>query len=120
MDYDHNAPSFQHLRDTHERFYKIIREKRPDLPIVMASSPDSIRAMNADARYSKSERRAVIIETYTKARAAGDKNVYFVDGESFYQNTDWDYCSVDGCHPNDMGFYYMAKGFLPTLRKILK
>ena len=120
MDYDHNAPSFQHLRDTHERFYKIIREKRPDLPIVMASSPDSIRAMNADARHSKSERRAVIIETYTQARAAGDKNVYFVDGESFYQNTDWDYCSVDGCHPNDMGFFYMAKGFLHTLKKILK
>ena len=49
-----------------------------------------------------------------------DKNLYFVDGASFYQATDRDYCTVDNCHPNDLGFYYMALGMLPTIRKILK
>ncbi len=116
LDYDYNAPSLQHLKDTHERFYQIIREKNPKLPIVMASAPSYWHQLPR----LMSDRRAVVMETYTKAVAAGDENVYFVDGASFYQNTDADYCTVDRCHPNDMGFYYMAKGFLPTLKKILK
>ena len=32
MDYDHNAPDAQHLLDTHGRFFKIIREKKPIYP----------------------------------------------------------------------------------------
>ncbi len=115
MDYDYNAPSVQHLRATHERFYKIIREKNPDLPIVIASAP-TLWQRGTPAMY---ERRTVVMETYLN-NCAEDKNLYFVDGLSFYQSTDSDYCTVDGCHPNDMGFYHMAKGFLPTLEKILK
>ena len=118
LDYDHNAPSVEHLEKTHERFYKIIREKNPTLPIVLASAPDFWKPSKAGQR-SKELRRAVVLQTYIKNHRE-DKNLYFVDGASFYQSTDSDYCSVDGCHPNDCGFYYMAKGFLPTLKKILK
>ena len=114
-DYDHNAPSAQHLKDTHERFYRIIREKNPDLPIVFATAPDFHHRPEVYA-----PRRAVIMENYVRLCAEGDKNLYFVDGASFYQNTDYAYCTVDGCHPNDCGFYHMALAFLPTLRKILK
>lgn len=41
MDYDHNAPTLEHLIETHEPFFKIIREKRPNLPVVMVSRPSS-------------------------------------------------------------------------------
>lgn len=114
MDYDYNAPSIEHLRKTHERFYRIIREKNPNLPIVITSAPTVWQS----SPLPMFERRAVVMETYVK-NCAEDKNLYFVDGASFYQGTDPDYCTVDGCHPNDMGFYCMAKGFLPTLQKIL-
>ena len=120
MDYDYNAPSIQHLRDTHERFYKIIREKNPDLPIVMASAPSFWHQLPPERSNAMTDRRAIVMDTYMKARAAGDENVYFVDGASFYQNTDADFCTVDRCHPNDCGFYYMAKGFLPAIRQALK
>ena len=40
-DYDHNAPTLEHLAKTHEPFFNIIREKRPDLPVVMISRPSS-------------------------------------------------------------------------------
>lgn len=30
-----------------------------------------------------------------------------------------DACTVDGCHPNDLGFYRIAQGMLPTLKHIL-
>ncbi len=118
MDYDHNAPSVKHLEETHERFYKIIREKNPDLPIVFVSAPDFFKPLSPDYR-SKQLRRATVMKTYVKNRAE-DKNLYFVDGASFYQSTDRDFCTVDNCHPNDLGFYYMALGMLPTIRKILK
>ncbi len=118
MDYDHNAPNVQHLAETHERFYKIIREKNPTLPIIFASAPDFWKYSEVAMR-DKQLRRREILDTYVKY-CKEDENLYFVDGASFYQNTDMDYCTVDGCHPNDMGFYFMAKGFLPTLRKILK
>ena len=37
MDYDHNAPTAEYLRDTHEAFFKRIREKHPTLPILILS-----------------------------------------------------------------------------------
>ena len=119
MDYDHNAPSAEHLRNTHERFYKIIREKNPDLPIVFVTAPDIGYRISYGKVDSFSERRAIIMENYARLRAAGDQNLYFIDGASFYQATDADYCTVDGCHPNDLGFYRMAIGMMPTLKRIL-
>jgi len=31
-----------------------------------------------------------------------------------------DSCTVDGCHPNDLGFYRMAMGMLPSLKELLE
>ena len=39
MDYDHNAPSAENLNATHERFFTIIREAQPDLPVIFISKP---------------------------------------------------------------------------------
>ena len=114
MDYDHNAPNVQHLIDTHERLYRIVREKNPDLPIVFVTAP------NVYHRGTMLEpRRRVIMDNYTRL-VASDKNLYFIDGASFFEGTDADYCTVDGCHPNDYGFYRMAMGMLPTLKRALK
>ena len=115
MDYDHNAPSLEHLAATHERFFEIIREAQPELPVVMASMPDFDRDPVGNGA-----RREVIVKTYAHALEKGDKNVYFVDGQSFFGNTDRDMCTVDGCHPTDLGFLRMADRFEPVLRQILK
>ena len=115
MDYDHNAPSAEHLMKTHERFYRIIREKNPTLPIVFLSAPNVHHRPQMLV-----QRRAIIMDDYTRLRAQGDENLYFIDGVSFFQGTDEDFCTVDGCHPTDFGFYRMAMGMLPTLRRILK
>ena len=62
----------------------------------------------------------MIRATYEAARAAGDENVYFIDGETFYGDADRQLCSIDGCHPNDLGFYRMATVIRPVLQKILE
>ena len=115
MDYDHNAPTLEHLEATHEPFFKVIREANPNLPIVMMSKPDFDNGKEENIK-----RREVIKRTYQNALANGDKNVYFIDGESFFGDTDRSICTVEACHPTDLGFMRMAEKIYPVLKSILE
>ena len=64
-------------------------------------------------------RREIIRKTYQNAVDSGDKNVWFIDGEKLFGKDLFDACTVDSCHPNDLGFYRMYKEVLPTLKKAL-
>jgi hypothetical protein len=114
MDYDHNAPTLEHLKATHEKFFKIIREKNPNLPVIFMSKCDFWGSKG------EKDRRAVIRQTYENAVNAGDRKVWFVDGETLFGAEDRDACTVDRCHPNDLGFYRMFKTVQPVLENALK
>lgn len=115
MDYDYNAPDAEYLANTHEPFFKIIREKNPQLPIIMLSNP------NYRIKREDSEKRlAVIRATYENALANGDQNVYFISGENFYAENDPYACTVDGIHPNDCGFYHMTREVRKTLEPVFR
>ena len=113
MDYDYNAGNATKLKETHEPFFKAVRAARPDLPIIMISMP------KYDLTDEDKKRFEVIKQTYGNAIAAGDKNVYLIFGRDLL-------CGIgneglcDGCHPNDLGFKYMAKGISPVLKKVLE
>ena len=64
-------------------------------------------------------RRDIVKQTYLNAVARGDKNVSFIDGAELFGTTDKKYPTVDGCHPNDLGFYLMFQRILPTLKETL-
>ena len=113
FDYDHNAPTVEHLAATHEPFFMRIREKHPDLPVIMMTRP----AITYGADEKK--RREVVMTTYRSALDAGDKNVYFIDGEQFFVERDRHLCTADGVHPNDLGFYRMAECVEPVIKAIL-
>lgn len=113
FDYDHNAPTLEHLKNTHEAFFKIIRERNPHLPVIMMSKPKAIYDNTDKAR------RDVIKQTYEKALKNGDKNVYFVDGETFFGKEERCICSTDCTHPNDNGFIRMADILEPVFKKAL-
>ena len=111
-DYDHNASTAEYLKETHERMFKIIRKMQPNLPIIMASAADEKYGCN-DARTN------TIIETYENAIAAGDENVYFINGRTIYAPVGRGFCTVDDIHPNDLGFYMMANAFSEVIQKVL-
>lgn len=113
-DYDHNAPNPDHLEKTHEPFFLRFREKQPLTPVIMMTRPKTV--YNEDEK----RRREIVRKTYENAVNRGDKNVYFLDGETFYGDTDRDLCTLDGIHPNDLGFYRMALAVEPTLKKLLE
>ena len=110
-DYDHNAPNPEYLAETHKRGFDIMRAAHPDIPIILISRP------NVATNPSKAEeRKKVIIDTYRSALDAGDKNVYYIDGESFFLGMDGESDFViDGVHPNDVGYYLMAEGIGNTI-----
>lgn len=103
MDYDHNAPNAECLEQTHKKFFNILRAARPDMPIVLVSKPDF-----DDDPVSGAQRRSVILKTYTDALAAGDRNVWFVDGERIFDGPFRDSCTVDRNHPSDIGHMRIA------------
>jgi len=113
-DYDHNAPDADHLAATHSNFIRIIRQKQPLLPIILVSKPDFDQAPPENIR-----RRDIIYATYMQAINAGDRHIYFVDGQSLFGSEYRDCCTVDGCHPNDAGFVRMAEVIGQAVGKVL-
>ena len=111
-DYDNNAPSLKYLEETHKKMFLTIREANPDLPIILLSCP-KYRLNEKDQKHL-----AVIRKTYDDAIASGDNNVYFIDGPTLmkYAGSDG---TVDGIHPNDLGFHSMAKVLIQRLESLL-
>ncbi len=122
MDYDHNSPSIEHLEKTHEPFFLTIREKNPDLPVIFASKTDL--PLSREAEEETALRRKIICTTMENALRRGDKNVRFVDGGTVFasfeeQGLTADSCTVDGCHPNDLGFWCMSQVYGGAIREQL-
>lgn len=114
MDYDYNSESAQTLRDTHYPFYKTVREAHPDIPIIFVTHPYYTEPTSGDIA-----RINVIRDTYERAMSEGDKNVYFVDSETFFPTEMRDLYAVDLLHPNDLGHFMMAKAIYPVLKNAL-
>lgn len=112
-DYDHNAPTLEHLENTHERMFKIIREKNSNLPIIMLSRPKYRLTDDEEKRFE------IIEKTYKNAKANDDRNVYLIKGTKLMEIAKFE-GTVDNCHPNDLGFYSMAQALIPEIKDILK
>ncbi len=113
FDYEHNAPTIEYLKETHPKMFRKIRGKHPDLPIIIMTSP----------RYFQPPQRGnwcdIVKKTYENAKAAGDKNVYFLDGKDLMalcKNEG----TIDKTHPNDLGFFAIASAVGDVIEKIWK
>ncbi|MBQ9952174.1 MAG: SGNH/GDSL hydrolase family protein [Clostridia bacterium] len=112
-DYDHNAPTAEHLRATHLPLYRAVRAKQPGLPIILISKPDHQTDLETLERFE------IIRATYETAIAEGDRNITLIDGRTLFDGEMADSCTVDTCHPNDLGFYRMAQKIAPVIEGAL-
>lgn len=113
-EYDYNS-DIDELRTNHPKLYEEYRAKRPDVPILFVTRPDT-DGNEADT----AKRREIILETYEKALKSGDKNVYYVDGSTLFEGANREICTIDGCHPNDLGTYRIAEVLYNKLGEIDK
>jgi lysophospholipase L1-like esterase len=117
IDSEANCISAELFRERLPVFIDIIRKKHAQVPILVVSKitygPRYALEIPAD------EQKMVQIQCVKKICAAGDKQLYFLDGSDFL-GKDYSECSVDGAHPNDLGFYRIAEALEPVIRNILK
>ena len=113
-DYDHNAPTAEHLAATHQSGYKTVRNSHPLIPIIMMTRPQFYPTKE------EIERKRIVYKTYCEAVANGDDNVYFVDGSDLIGSDVAEHALVDNCHPTDLGFYFMAKKLFPIISSLVK
>ena len=102
-----------------EPFVRVLRGKHPATPIVLAEDRSYTNSFLVTAnRIRNKEGRKALRQIYSRLKAAGDENLYYIDGEM--QLGDDNEGSVDGSHPTDLGFMRQAEVFYRVLAPILK
>ena len=81
-----------------------------------------VSAIAQSAELSKKDAEkalAAAINAISKALAEGDRNVYFVDGSKMFPEYCREDCTIDGCHPNDLGFLYYGHLLSKKMKEII-
>ena len=114
MDSEANSVSVAKAQERVPVFLDILRAAHPQVPIVIVTK------VTYGPRYGigTPALKKVFKDIYEKRLAAGDKNLYFIDGSEFW-GEDFHENTVDGAHPTDLGFKQMADKMYPQLKKIL-
>ncbi|MGD7707909.1 SGNH/GDSL hydrolase family protein [Microlunatus sp. Y2014] len=116
LDYETNVLETEKVRTTLTDFIPILREARPEVPILVITKARYAReAYDAEQVRSRLERRDIQLEIVERHRAAGDEHVHFLD----LGHLDMAAGTVDGLHPTDLGFTWYADAIEPKLRRIL-
>ncbi len=119
LDFSANNESVESVRAVYAPFVETLRAKHPDTPIVCISLiATSGEVYNDQTRLLRRGMREVISGVVKSRIAAGDSHISFIDGTDLLGFSQLDGV-VDGTHPNDLGFQWMADGISSRLREIL-
>jgi hypothetical protein len=119
LDYVANC-SVELYKETLLTFIRILKNKKPHVPVfVVLVLRRSLQYFLDDLEITqdpKDELGDFIPETINQMKKEGHSQIYFIDsskllGEDFEEKT------VDGLHPTDLGFYYIAKNLYGILRQ---
>ncbi len=95
------------VRERVEPFVKIIRNARPDTPILLVENPLK----------NQEKQNEELKKIYEKLLAGGMKNLHYMPGQG--QLAGEENGTVDGVHPTDLGFFRMAVFYRPYLEKLI-
>jgi lysophospholipase L1-like esterase len=93
-----------------------LRKAHPDTPILAITPIYSVR--EAAGQTENDGMREHIRQVVSQRIGAGDRNLQIVEGTDLLGPERGDGL-VDGTHPNDLGFQWMAEGLVPRLRRVL-
>lgn len=111
-------PSPQEIAERTENFVKMIRNRHPNTPILMIESVVR-EGGNFDSMIRKrvSDQNKNFRAAYTRLINSGMKELYIIHGYDLLGDDHEG--TVDGTHPNDLGFARMLKVIEPKVREIL-
>ncbi|MFC5734113.1 SGNH/GDSL hydrolase family protein [Cytobacillus gottheilii] len=106
LDYEANA-TLQQYKATLLPFIETYRKYHPQVPIIVVSRIPYTQD-KAKGQYDEhQERREHSKNIVEKLKEQGDQHIAFIDGMKLLGEY-WHECTVDGVHPNDLGFMEMA------------
>lgn len=111
-------PSAAEIRERFDGFVDVIREAHPQTPLIfLQTERRETRNFNEKVEKRESDKQAAA-EEVVRRRMLTDKNIYFIDSEEFLG---YDHIgTVDGTHPNDVGFSRMLECIEPAILEILE
>ena len=118
LDYVPNS-SAKLINEKGERFFRIIRDAFPDVPVILVEDPTFPHTI-FDQRMleevtSKNEAQRAL---YKKLKKDGEKRLYYVSTEGLIG--DDGEATVDGVHFTDLGMMRYVDKMLPVMRKALR
>jgi lysophospholipase L1-like esterase len=100
-------------------FVKILREARPNTPIVFV---ENIAYQGSPYLSDRSKgymaKNAALRQSYQQMVESGLKSIFYLPGTELLGHDEE--ATVDGTHPTDLGFMRMADAMEPILRQALK
>ena len=106
------------VRERAPKFIDIIRERRPDIPILLVEDRMNDNASFREGRVTHHlENRKALRHVFENAQARGITQLYYLNGEN-HLGQDGE-ATTDGSHPNDLGMMRYADSYEPALRQIL-
>jgi lysophospholipase L1-like esterase len=119
LDFAQNNRTLESVEKAYAPFIETLREKHPETPILAITPIYSAREASGDSWKTEVQKMRDHIRLVVSRRiAAGDRNLQLVEGTDLLGPAQGDGL-VDGSHPNDLGFQWMADALTPRLRKVL-
>jgi hypothetical protein len=111
-------PSPEQISERTEYFVSAIRERHPDAPIIMIESVVR-ESGNFDTKIEDRvrEQNRTFKNEYLALKSSGVTDLFYIEGALL--GTDHE-GTVDGVHPNDLGFDRMLRIIEPKIQKVLK
>ena len=100
-------------------FLEKIRLLNPETPIICITPIfNTAEFYSSTLREKHAGQRRVIRDAVTLFNSKTHNKIELVEGMNLL-GPSFSNAFVDGCHPNDMGFFEMAKNLAPILNKII-
>lgn len=110
IDYTQNAYDTNIFRDTHERFYKKIREYHPEIKIILLTTAN----FNFWRAYDDFD---VIVENTYNNAIYRNENTFLINQRKLFDENEYDYIAVDKSHYTDYGMYIIAEKICEIIKQ---
>jgi hypothetical protein len=107
------------MNERYSRFLEIIRDKKPDTPILLVENI-FFPHMNFDQVVFEQirEKNETLQRIYQEQKNKGDRNTYYLKADKLIGEDQES--TVDGVHLTDLGFLRMAESMCPVIRKLIE
>lgn len=116
LDFAQNNVTVASLRQAYAPFLEILRQAHPETPVLSITPIFATRETTGENQ--NEAMREHIRQVVSQRIGAGDRRLQLVEGTDLLGASRADGL-VDGTHPNDLGFQWMAEGLAPRLRRML-